>query len=58
MVKEVNVNVRMTRNGYYIRVWTSFWQVVPKRFVANTEEEVGQILSVVLSKEGLENEFR
>lgn len=47
----IDIHVKKCENGYYIRIWSKFWQLIPKRFIANTEEEVGLILSEFLSKE-------
>jgi hypothetical protein len=51
----VHVNIQKCRNGYYIRVWRSFWQWNPDRLVADSEENVGVQIADYLNKKSIIN---
>lgn len=47
---EIDVKIRKCRNGYYIRIFDGYWQIIPKRHVAQSSEEMSLILEPYLEK--------
>jgi len=49
---DVTVKIRKCKNGYYIRIYDGFWEIIPQRLIASSDEQVTEVLKPFLKKLG------